>query len=90
MKNREFRKCTEVEFEISNNFASNLFSLMRIHKMSRHDLCNVLNIRYSSFNRVMISQQRVPVSLILKCCEYFNVTIDQLISRERICVTKLI
>ena len=90
MINQKFRKCTEIEFEISNNFASNIFALMHNRKINRHDLCDALNINYNSFNRIMISQQRVPVSLLLKCCEYFDVTIDQLISRDRIYTTELL
>ena len=64
MINQKFRKCTEIEFEISNNFASNIFALMHNRKINRHDLCDALNINYNSFNRIMISQQRVPVSLL--------------------------
>lgn len=85
----KFRKCTAVELEISNNFADNLHALMHTRKIGRRDLCDALNINYNSFNRIMIGQQRVPISLILKCCEYFDMTINQLINRDSINVLEL-
>lgn len=89
MSQLHFRKDTEIEFEISNNFADNLFRLMHLHKISRHDLVDELNVNYNSFNRIMIGQQRVPISLLLKVCQKFDVTVDEIISRNSVNVLEL-
>lgn len=73
-----YRKDSEIEYEITYNVSNNIKALMNLKKVSFLDLSNRLNVSYSTLTRMINGQQRISLSLLLKICDAFNLSLEKL------------
>ena len=54
--------------------------LLSVKRISKNRICKDLDIPRGNFNRYCRDEfQRIDANLLLKLCDYFNCTIDELI-----------
>lgn len=75
-----FQSDSEIELQVSQAFRNLVDVVMHTHKISRLDLCDRLNIKYSSLSRILAGPQRVGLSHLLKLCTEFNISLDSVIN----------
>lgn len=68
----KYLSSSKIELQISNEMSDYILNFLISNKMNRHDLCEKLNIKYSTINRILTGHQYMPISLVLKFSDCFD------------------